>query len=107
MRAGGVFIPMYVKTFLKSKKKSAVVVLSVLDEGTGNKVEIMIRLVRGPSDSEGKPIVFATNLLDEQKYSRKWKARDQKGPNFTVSRGPGANGFYSLYFIPEKFLYCI
>lgn len=71
MRAGGVFIPMYVKTFLKSKKKSDIVELSVLDEGTGNEIEIRIRLVRGPSDSEGKPIVFATNLLDEQKYSRK------------------------------------
>lgn len=40
------------------------VALSVLDEETGNEVEIMIRLVRGPKDSEGKPFVFATNLLE-------------------------------------------
>ena len=35
----------------------------------GEETSFLIRLVRGPKDSEKKPIVFATSLLDEEIHS--------------------------------------
>jgi Transposase DDE domain len=61
-------VPKYVREFLDKKRASQVVAIEVTDEG-GNKHAILIRLVRGPKDSDGNRIVFATNLLDEDVYS--------------------------------------
>jgi len=60
----------YVRDFVKSKKKSKVIQIEIVDIDTNEKVNIKVRLVRGPTDSEGKQIVFATNLIGE-KYTRK------------------------------------
>jgi hypothetical protein len=60
----------YVQSFVKSEKKSKVIRLEIVDVDTQEKVEIKVRLVRGPMDSEGKRIVFATNLIGEE-YTRK------------------------------------
>lgn len=67
---GGKTAAIYVQKFLESGKKSQIVTLWVKNE-EGEKKEIKLRLVRGPFDSEGKRIVFATNLLDEKLYSHK------------------------------------
>jgi hypothetical protein len=70
MQTTGDRISGYVKAFLKSKKKSRVIKTSVMDKTTGKEVEIEVRLVRGPKDSEGKTIAFATNLIGP-KYTRR------------------------------------
>jgi len=48
-----------------------VIKLPVKDEETGEEVTLKLRLVLGPIDSEGKPIVFVTNLLGKKRYHRK------------------------------------
>jgi hypothetical protein len=63
-------IPKYMSKFLTSGKKQRRIDLCVTDAETGQKKTIRIRLIRGPDDSEGKPIVFVTNLIDRKKYSR-------------------------------------
>jgi len=70
LKTTGDRMSVYVRQFLKSKQKSKVITITVMDETTGREVEIKIRLVRGPKDSEGKRIAFATNLIGE-KYSRR------------------------------------
>lgn len=67
-KTSGDRVPLYVQQFLQKKKASEIVSIEVTDE-TGDKHAILIRLVRGPKDSEGKRIVFVTNLLDETEYS--------------------------------------
>ena len=71
MRASGERNALYVQDFLKSRKKDSVVRQTVVREDTGETVEIRIRLIRGPKDSEGKRIVLATNLIDARTYSRR------------------------------------
>lgn len=61
-------VPHYVRDFLEKKRASQIVAIEVTD-AEGEKHAILIRLVRGPKDSDGKRIVFATNLLDEDVYS--------------------------------------
>ena len=63
-------IPEYMKKFLASGKKQRRVDLCVTHPESGDEKRIKIRLIRGPDDSEGKPIVFVTNLVDRKKYSR-------------------------------------
>lgn len=72
MRASGKSNARYVQEFRKSGKKDALICQTVSrkEEG-GEKVEIKIRLIRGPKDSEGKRIILATNLLDGRTYTRK------------------------------------
>jgi len=53
------------KSFLLSKKKDAVVTL--MKDGR----EIKVRLIRSGLDRKMRPIVLATSLLDQKKYSRK------------------------------------
>jgi DDE family transposase len=60
----------YIQKFLKAGKKQKRIELSVKDEETGEELKLKLRLILGPKDSEGKPIVFATNLLDQRRYPR-------------------------------------
>ena len=60
--------PKYVKDFLSSSSKDKVV--PVTTEFDGEEVALCLRLIKGPKDSEEKPIVFVTNLLDDRHYSR-------------------------------------
>ena len=61
-------VPHYVREFLGKKRASQIVAIEVTD-ASGEKQAILVRLVRGPKDSDGKRIVFATNLLNEDVYS--------------------------------------
>lgn len=71
MRSSGERNALYLQGFLASRKKECVIRQSVIRADTGEAVEIRIRLIRGPNDSEGKRIVLATNLTDEKTYSRR------------------------------------
>lgn len=62
--------PRYVQEFLASGKKQRTIEISTCDEKRNREVALKLRLIRGPVDSEGKPIVFVTNLLDRKRYSR-------------------------------------
>lgn len=57
-----------VREFLEKKRASQIVAIEVKD-ADGKPHAILVRLVRGPKDSDGNRIVFATNLLDENVYS--------------------------------------
>jgi hypothetical protein len=70
LKTSGDRVPLYVQDFLATKKKSKLYGVPVIDDD-GEEILIWIRLVRGPKDSEGKRIVFATTLLDEDEYSAK------------------------------------
>lgn len=63
----------YIRQFVQSRKKDALVHHRVRDAETGEWREIFIRLVRGPKvrGRGNKRIVFATNLVDSQRYSRR------------------------------------
>lgn len=63
-------VAIYIQDFLTSKKKQKVQKITVRDEESGDDVQMELRLILGPIDSEGKPIVFVTNLLDKKKYKR-------------------------------------
>lgn len=67
VKTSGDRIAAYIKEFLVSRKASAVTAVPVKDDG--EEILLFVRLVRGPRDSEGKRIVFATSLLDEDVYS--------------------------------------
>jgi hypothetical protein len=60
----------YVQEFLLSNRSQRVVKVRILDKETGKKIKIKLRMILGPIDSEGKPIVFVTNLVDKSKYRR-------------------------------------
>jgi hypothetical protein len=60
----------YLQEFLKSGKKDKTLKLCVKDKDSGDQSKFKIRLVLGPIDSEGKPIVFVTNLVGRKKYRR-------------------------------------
>ena len=61
----------YVRDFLRSGKPEQLVSLEVEDPELERMVTIQVRLLRGPKDSEHKPIVILTNLLDRKRYGRK------------------------------------
>jgi len=61
----------YIQKFLASGKKQKLIEIEVKDQDAGELVTLSLRLILGPLDSEGKPIVFVTNLLDKTHYSRK------------------------------------
>jgi len=67
-KTSGERVAKYVQKFLASGKRQKKVTITVIDEG-GKEVRIKIRLIRGPKDSEGKPIVFVTNLLSKSHYT--------------------------------------
>ena len=61
----------YVQRFLSSgKNQTKTEVVVVDDHAPGKKITLNLRLILGPKDSEGKPIVFVTNLLDRKQYPR-------------------------------------
>lgn len=70
MRSSGDRIAHYLQDFLVSRKKDQVIRQKVLRAGTGEEMEIRIRLIRGPKDNEGKRIILATNFTDSKRYSR-------------------------------------
>lgn len=70
IKTSGDTLPDYVRAFLDSGKRDALVELTIWDRLAKQERKTFIRLIRGPKDNEGKPIAFATNLLDKQMYSR-------------------------------------
>lgn len=60
----------YIRELVDGRNKQKTVDIAVKDEETGAEAAIRLRLIRGPDDSEGKPIVFVTNLLDKKHYPR-------------------------------------
>jgi hypothetical protein len=58
----------YVQEFLASKKKSKICAVPVRTD-QGEEIVMWVRIVLGPLDSERKRIVFATNLLNEDRYT--------------------------------------
>jgi len=60
----------YVARFIESGKEQKVVKIQVKDEENGRLVKLKLRLILGPIDSEGKPIVFVTNLRGKKRYPR-------------------------------------
>lgn len=60
----------YIQEFLNSKKDQQIKKISIKDEDTNEEFQMQLRLILGPPDSEGKPIVFVTNLLSKKKYKR-------------------------------------
>lgn len=67
VKTSGERVALYVQEFLKSKKASEITCVPAIDED-GKEIFLWVRLVRGPKDSEGKRIVFATSLIDEDDY---------------------------------------
>jgi hypothetical protein len=64
--------PGYVREFIESGKKQKTLEIPVWDKKhRKQEAVIRIRLIRGPDDADGKPIVFATNLLDQNRYPRR------------------------------------
>jgi hypothetical protein len=70
VKTTGDYLAAYIRKFLKSGKKDKVITLTVEEIESKKEVKIKVRLVRGPKDSEGKTIAFATNLIGK-KYKRK------------------------------------
>lgn len=70
VKTSGDRVASYVKEFLESGRKQRVIRLTVLDKESGRKKKMDLRLILGPTDSEGKPIVFVTNLIDKRRYNR-------------------------------------
>jgi hypothetical protein len=70
IKTSGDTLPDYVRAFLDSGKRDALVELTIWDSMAKQERKTFIRLIRGPKDNEGKTIAFATNLLDKQAYSR-------------------------------------
>ena len=60
--------PLYVQEFIASSSKDKVVAINTKHEG--EEIALLLRLIKGPKDSNGHPIVFVTNLLDKGSYSR-------------------------------------
>jgi hypothetical protein len=70
-RTSGERVARYIQKFLDSGKKQKWIELEAADPESGEKVALHLRLIRGPEDSEGKPIVFVTNLLGQKRYPRR------------------------------------
>ena len=68
VKTSGSTIPTYVRKFLENSSKDKVV--SVCTDHEGEEMALLLRLVKGPKDANGKRIVFVTNLLDDRRYSR-------------------------------------
>ncbi len=63
-------VAMYIQDFLASGKEQKKVKITLEDEKTGKTRKMKVRLILGPIDSEGKPIVFVTNLTGKKRYPR-------------------------------------
>lgn len=60
----------YIQAFLKCGTKQKTVEITVTDDETKIEGVLKLRLIRGPDDSEAKPMVFVTNLLNRKRYRR-------------------------------------
>lgn len=60
----------YIAQFLASGKDQKSTKIQVKDEASGRIVKLKLRLILGPIDSEGKPILFVTNLRGKNRYPR-------------------------------------
>ena len=60
----------WVREFVASGKKQKIVQLTIQNKITAKAHKMKVRLILGPEDSEGKPIVFVTNLLNPNRYTR-------------------------------------
>jgi hypothetical protein len=69
-KTGGDRVAGYISRFLASGKDQKVVKLPVKDEESGKTIKLKLRLIAGLLDSEGKPIVFVTNLRGKKRYPR-------------------------------------
>lgn len=69
-KTSGDRVATYVREFLESGRKQQVIRLTFLDKESGREKRMKLRLILGPTDSEGKPIVFVTNLIDKNRYKR-------------------------------------
>ena len=67
-KTSGERVAKYVQKFLASGKRQKKITITVTDE-SGEEVRIKIRMIRGPKDSDGKAIVFVTNLLSKSHYT--------------------------------------
>jgi hypothetical protein len=70
MKTTGERVALYVQDFLKSGRSQRTIRINIFDKESGLEKEMDLRLILGPIDSEGKPIVFATNLIDRVRYRR-------------------------------------
>jgi hypothetical protein len=68
VKTSGERVALYVQEFIKSNKATDIAAVPVRDDD-GEDIVILVRLVKGPKDSEGKRIVFATSLLDKDVYT--------------------------------------
>jgi hypothetical protein len=69
-KTSGDRVAIYVQDFLKSGRKQQVILLKVVEKESRREKKMKLRLILGPTDSEGKPIVFVTNLADKSRYKR-------------------------------------
>lgn len=60
----------YVREFVRSGKRDQTISVCV-KRPDGSETEIQIRLLRGPEDRDGNPVILATNLIDRSRYGRK------------------------------------
>lgn len=63
-------VALYLQAFLASNREEKVIKVKIVDQGTKEKKKLKLRLILGPIDSEGKPIVFVTNLIEKSIYPR-------------------------------------
>jgi hypothetical protein len=70
-KTSGVRVAKYIQKFLGSGGKQKIVKLPIKDNETGNEFVLKLRLILGPIDSEGRPIVFVTNLVSKKRYHHK------------------------------------
>lgn len=63
-------VALYIQDFLASGKRQKKILILLTDKATGEMRKMRVRLILGPIDSEGKPIVFITNLTNKKRYSR-------------------------------------
>jgi hypothetical protein len=60
----------YIARFLASGRVQKTVKIQVKDDESTKAVQLKLRLILGPIDSEGKPIVFVTNLRGKNRYPK-------------------------------------
>jgi hypothetical protein len=69
VQTSGASAPRYVQEFIASKRQSRVIGIPI--QSQEGETAILIRLVRGRKDSEGKRMIFVTSLLDDNRYSNR------------------------------------
>lgn len=70
-KSTGERIAQYIQDFLASKRKQKKYLITLSSPNSSTTRQMKIRLLLGPLDSEGKPIVFVTNLIAKAKYPRR------------------------------------